>query len=73
MSSPWIMALKIWNKDRSGWSIPRKGTDEYKEVREVMDFLRDNPNFFKGEDKLVAEIEAVGAEALGKKKKKHRR
>ena len=72
-SSPWIMALKIWNKDRAGWSIPRKGTDEYDEVREVMDYLRDNPNFFKGDDKLVSEIEAVGPQTYGKKKTKKQR
>ena len=72
-SSPWIMALKIWNKDRDTWSIPRKGSEEYDEVREIMDYLREHPNFFKGEDKLVSEIEAVGPQTYGKKKQRRKR
>ena len=68
MSSAWLTALKIWNKERDKWSIPRKGTEDYKEVREVMDYLKENPNFFKGAEKLASEIEAVGPKSPRKKK-----
>jgi hypothetical protein len=38
----WIEALRIWNdehksKDCPGWTIPRKGTDDNKAVRAIMD------------------------------------
>ena len=32
----WIDALKKWNAGRDRWTIPRKGTDEYEEVRKLM-------------------------------------
>jgi hypothetical protein len=31
-----MQALKIWNKDHGQWCIPRKDTDEYKEVIKIM-------------------------------------
>lgn len=34
--SAWSMALKEWNASRESWSIPRKGTPEYEEVRALM-------------------------------------
>lgn len=35
----WTDALKIWNKDKSNWSIPKKGTKGYQEVRAIMNNL----------------------------------
>ena len=32
----WMQALKIWNKDHGQWCIPRKDTNEYKEVIKIM-------------------------------------
>ena len=32
----WVDALKIFNKDRGSWCIPRKNTVEYKEVIDIM-------------------------------------
>jgi hypothetical protein len=32
----WIEALKIFNKDRDKWLIPKKGTTEYDQVRKIM-------------------------------------
>lgn len=40
-ASPWIMALKIWNKEKGGkYTVPKKGTPEYLEVREIMDKIK---------------------------------
>lgn len=36
MTTTWIQALKIWNADKPNWSIPKKGTDGYNEVRMIM-------------------------------------
>ena len=34
----WVDALKEWNGTKSGtWCIPRKGSEQYKEVRAIMD------------------------------------
>ena len=39
--SPWIMALQIWNKQRGGkYTVPKKGTSEYQEVRVIMDKIK---------------------------------
>jgi hypothetical protein len=32
----WIEALKVFNNNKSVWSIPRKGTKDYDEVRAIM-------------------------------------
>ena len=33
----WMEALKAWNKKKGGkYSIPKKGTKEYNEVKEMM-------------------------------------
>jgi hypothetical protein len=36
MTISWIEALKIWNADKQNWSIPKKGTAGYNEVRMIM-------------------------------------
>jgi len=36
MTISWIEALKIWNADKPNWSIPKKGSDGYNEVRMIM-------------------------------------
>ena len=36
----WFGALKEWNKGKSKWCIPRRGTEEWVEVRKIM-----NPDF----------------------------
>lgn len=34
----WVDALKEWNNSKSGtWCIPRKGSEQYKAVRAIMD------------------------------------
>jgi hypothetical protein len=33
----WTDALKIWNADKPSWSIPKKGTAGYYQVRQIMD------------------------------------
>ena len=77
--SVWIQALKIWNKGEvedgraASWVIPRKGSKEYDEVRGVMDYLREHPNFFKGAEDVEEEIEKFGpatAALMAKKGKK---
>ena len=32
----WIEALKEWNKGRDKYSIPKKGSKDYKEVKALM-------------------------------------
>lgn len=32
----WIESLKIWNKEKPTWCIPRKDTTEYQQVRKIM-------------------------------------
>ena len=32
----WIEALKIWNKDKPTWCIPKKDTAEYQQVKKIM-------------------------------------
>tara|TARA_R100001015_G_C4566967_1_gene125724 strand:+ start:217 stop:402 length:186 start_codon:yes stop_codon:yes gene_type:complete len=34
----WIQALKAWNKKKGGkYTIPKKGTDDYMEVKKMME------------------------------------
>ena len=37
-----VEALKIWNKDKEGYTIPRKGTQAHAEVMEIMNNLPDS-------------------------------
>lgn len=37
MPSLWIDALKQFNMGQGAWCIPRKGSDDYKKVRAIMD------------------------------------
>lgn len=32
---PWLVALRIWNKDAPSWCIPRKDTEGYKAVQRI--------------------------------------
>mgnify|MGYP005856843491 CR=1 FL=1 len=36
----WIQALKIWNRGRDVWCVPKGGTKEYDEV---IDIMQNNP------------------------------
>ena len=36
MANKWIDALKIFNKNKGEWCIPKKGRDEYKQVKKIM-------------------------------------
>lgn len=36
MTTSWIEALKIWNADKPNWSIPKKGSAGYNEVKMIM-------------------------------------
>jgi len=74
MPSAWIRALQIWNKGQRQedashtYTIPRKGTEGYREVREVMEFLVENPRFFDKADDVLAELDMEGAPAPKKRK-----
>ena len=35
----WIEALKVYNQNKDKWTIPRKGTSEYKKVKKIMDSM----------------------------------
>ena len=35
MSNPWISALKKWNSGKPRWTIPKKGTVDYLEVKKI--------------------------------------
>jgi hypothetical protein len=37
MPSAWASALKKWNRNKNDWCIPRKGTPNYRRVREIME------------------------------------
>jgi hypothetical protein len=37
----WIQALKIWNRGRDVWGVPKGGTKEYDEV---IDIMQNNPS-----------------------------
>jgi hypothetical protein len=39
MSNSWIQALKIYNKDKNAWCLPRKNTREYNEVKQIQNNL----------------------------------
>ena len=38
-TSKWINALKEYNKDRGSYLIPKKGTEEYDNVRKMMESM----------------------------------
>jgi len=43
MVSVWITALKEYNNKKGGsWCVPKKDTNEYNEVKKIMDRLKDN-------------------------------
>ncbi len=44
-------ALKMWNSQREKWTIPKKGTDDYKEVRALMDGEKPKLKHTKKKDK----------------------
>lgn len=37
--SKWINALKEYNKEKSSYLIPKKGTEEYENVRKLMESM----------------------------------
>lgn len=32
----WMQALKIWNKGKKKWTIPKKNSEEYKQIKKIM-------------------------------------
>jgi hypothetical protein len=34
--SSWLIALKEWNKNKDKYTIPKKDTDDYNEVKKLM-------------------------------------
>ena len=40
MPNYWIEALKTYNKDKSQWCLPKRDTEEYKKVVEIMNKLK---------------------------------
>ena len=35
MPNSWIKALKIWNRDKPKYTVPKKGTKGYNEVKKI--------------------------------------
>jgi hypothetical protein len=41
MANKWVIALKKYNEKKGGvWSIPKKGSKEYEEVKKIMNKLK---------------------------------
>jgi hypothetical protein len=40
MPNKWIRALKIFNKNKPKWVVPKKGTKEHKQVKKIMATLK---------------------------------
>ena len=40
MKVSYFVALSLWNKDRDKYSSPKKGTEEYKQVIEIYNKLK---------------------------------
>lgn len=38
-ASKWLSALREYNKDKDVWTVPRKGTESYKEVRAIYESM----------------------------------
>ncbi len=61
----WLEALKVFNKGKK-WTIPKKGTPEYNEVKNIMDKGKKTTKTKKmkkgGE---LEEVEVEGGELLG--------
>ena len=36
MANKWITALKSFNKDKPEWTVPKKGTKGYEQVKKIM-------------------------------------
>lgn len=34
--SSWLIALKEWNKNKDKYTIPKKDTDDYNEIKKMM-------------------------------------
>ncbi len=55
----WMRTLKIWNAYEEAenpshkYLVPKKGTEAYDEVRELMDYLKENPSM---EKTMIAEL-----------------
>ena len=39
-ANTWIRALKIWNKDKPKYTVPKKGTKDHKEVMQISNKLK---------------------------------
>jgi hypothetical protein len=67
MVNYWMMALKEFNKNKSGmWCLPKKGTADYNEVRRIQKKMEKNTNFKKELEKVNKRI-AVKRKAPMKK------
>jgi hypothetical protein len=40
MVNSWQKALKLWNAGNRSWCIPKKGTPEYEEVRNIQNIVK---------------------------------
>jgi hypothetical protein len=38
----WVAAVKEWNAGRESWSLPKKGTSEYEQVRKIQDRIKES-------------------------------
>ena len=36
MANKWITALKAFNRDKTEWCVPKKGTKGYEQVKKIM-------------------------------------
>jgi hypothetical protein len=51
----WIAAVKEWNESRGSWSLPKKGSPEYDEVRKIQERIKSKPAV--SEEAEVAKVE----------------
>lgn len=38
----WVAAVKEWNASRESWSLPKKGTSEYEQVKKIQDRIKES-------------------------------